>query len=259
MLRQFTKLAFSWEYSENEVDNFEMWATEMIQIVVQLEKKRAKKLKKPLKANIVWPKLHFLTHYSQLTRLFGPLVFWSTLNFERKHQVFKNKANTMQNFVNPAKSFMSREQVCFSLDLAEPKSTLGNLPRSDFRFLNSLTKDNNILDENELRKYVLPVKLHPHPISTQLIFKINQNLNSTQWINPSAYYKDPNGSQHIYVYGHIYTLDNESDPDLHQSLNVLIACDSKFVILDFLNHQSDFLFKCENLPQNSCYLINGVI
>lgn len=45
-------------------------------------------------------KHHFITHYPEHIREFGPLPGCSTLRFESKHQIFKNIIRTTRNFVN---------------------------------------------------------------------------------------------------------------------------------------------------------------
>ena len=57
------------------------------------------------------PKHHFMTHYGQAIRLFGPpLVYW-TARFESKHRVSKNIAESAKNFKNISYTVSVRQQM----------------------------------------------------------------------------------------------------------------------------------------------------
>ena len=57
------------------------------------------------------PKHHFITHYGNAIRLFGPpLAFW-TARFESKHRVSKNTAESAKNFKNISWTVSSRQQM----------------------------------------------------------------------------------------------------------------------------------------------------
>jgi len=56
------------------------------------------------------PKHHFVSHYAQLTRFFGPLVQYSTLRFEAKHSFFKHVVHDCKSFKNVCKMLANRHQ-----------------------------------------------------------------------------------------------------------------------------------------------------
>ena len=56
------------------------------------------------------PKHHFLSHYAQLTKCYGPLLQFSTLRFEAKHSFFKRVVNESKNFKNVCKMLSERHQ-----------------------------------------------------------------------------------------------------------------------------------------------------
>jgi hypothetical protein len=58
----------------------------------------------------IFPKLHHLTHYPEMIKQYGPLILFSSLPFERKHQFFKQWARIMRNSINPAYSLAERHQ-----------------------------------------------------------------------------------------------------------------------------------------------------
>lgn len=57
------------------------------------------------------PKHHYLQHYPNLIRQFGPLSKFSTLRFESKHQYFKQIIRNAKNFKNVTKLLVERHQL----------------------------------------------------------------------------------------------------------------------------------------------------
>ncbi|KAJ1528970.1 hypothetical protein ONE63_007337 [Megalurothrips usitatus] len=62
----------------------------------------------------VKPKYHYLTHYAQMIRLFGPLIYVWTMRFEAKHQFFKRVMRACNNFINIGLTMALRHQKWFS-------------------------------------------------------------------------------------------------------------------------------------------------
>ena len=54
--------------------------------------------------------LHHLHHYPELIEEYGPLVYYSTFRYERKHQQFKNLAERLRNQINLPKTLAERSQ-----------------------------------------------------------------------------------------------------------------------------------------------------
>jgi hypothetical protein len=57
------------------------------------------------------PKHHFLTHYGQAIRLFGPPLCYWTARFESKHRISKNTAESAKNFKNISLTVSVRQQM----------------------------------------------------------------------------------------------------------------------------------------------------
>jgi hypothetical protein len=57
------------------------------------------------------PKHHFLKHYPELTRQFGPLSKFWTFHFEHKHQYFKLMMEHAKNLINETKLLAERHQL----------------------------------------------------------------------------------------------------------------------------------------------------
>lgn len=56
------------------------------------------------------PKLHFMLHYASIIRSVGPLVHMNMSRYESKHKVFKNFANSTNNFKNINKTLSVKHQ-----------------------------------------------------------------------------------------------------------------------------------------------------
>lgn len=66
------------------------------------------------------PKHHYIEHYPELIRCFGPLVHLWTMRFEGKHRFFKRVVHDTQNFKNVLKTLATRHQHMVSYYLSAP-------------------------------------------------------------------------------------------------------------------------------------------
>jgi hypothetical protein len=66
------------------------------------------------------PKHHYLEHYPDLIRCFGPLVHLWTMRFEGKHRFFKRVIHDTQNFKNVVKTLATRHQHMVAYYLSAP-------------------------------------------------------------------------------------------------------------------------------------------
>jgi hypothetical protein len=57
------------------------------------------------------PKHHYLTHYPQFIRNFGPPIRFWTLRFESKHKYFKSVSRITQNYINITHTLSERHQL----------------------------------------------------------------------------------------------------------------------------------------------------
>lgn len=67
------------------------------------------------------PKHHFIEHYPQLIKCFGPLVHLWTMRFEGKHKVFKKIVHDTHNFKNVLKTMAERHQKMMAFYLSSPR------------------------------------------------------------------------------------------------------------------------------------------
>ncbi|KAK3915709.1 Cell death activator CIDE-3 [Frankliniella fusca] len=98
-LQEFTKLVSAPEISIDQTFRIDFLAEEYL----SLRKSVFPSLK--LKC-----KHHYIQHYGELTRKFGPLQRWSTIRFESKHQYFKSSLRHAPNFINPTLTLSYRHQ-----------------------------------------------------------------------------------------------------------------------------------------------------
>lgn len=61
--------------------------------------------------NVLTPKCHYLVHYPRLMCMYGPLRSLWCMQFEGKHQYFKNLANNCRNFRNVTVTLSNRHQL----------------------------------------------------------------------------------------------------------------------------------------------------
>lgn len=66
------------------------------------------------------PKHHYVEHYPDLIRCFGPLVNLWTMRFEGKHRFFKRVVHDTQNFKNVLKTLATRHQHMVAYHLSAP-------------------------------------------------------------------------------------------------------------------------------------------
>ena len=57
------------------------------------------------------PKTHFLTHYPQAIRLYGPPMSYWTARYESRHRLAKNTAEASKNFINISLTVATRQQL----------------------------------------------------------------------------------------------------------------------------------------------------
>ncbi|KAI2810569.1 hypothetical protein BLOT_001732 [Blomia tropicalis] len=96
--KEFTLIAFSQNVSKEDCEEMNVLSNIMIHFIKEL-------------GGHIFCKLHHITHYGQLIKQFGPLYFYSTFRYERKHQYCKHIARLMRNFINPSKTIHSRHQL----------------------------------------------------------------------------------------------------------------------------------------------------
>lgn len=73
------------------------------------------------------PKHHFLEHYPQMVRLFGPLVVQCTMHFEAKHSLFKRIIRHTRCYKNVPLTLASKHQMMIAYHQSAPCLTTSNL------------------------------------------------------------------------------------------------------------------------------------
>ena len=105
MLVEITARVTASEFRESDIQILEE------KVVEYLDRRCSVVEQYPLLLGNVKPKHHFLTHYGQAIRMFGPpLSFW-TARWESKHRVAKNIAESAKNFKNISFTVSHRQQL----------------------------------------------------------------------------------------------------------------------------------------------------
>ena len=73
------------------------------------------------------PKHHFVEHYPQLIREFGPLVHMWTMRFEAKHSYFKRIVREARSFKNILMTLAEKHQLMVAYNLSSPTYFVSNL------------------------------------------------------------------------------------------------------------------------------------
>ena len=90
------------------------WLSDMIEVFLQ-------KFQDEFPDASLTPKMHYLVHYPELLREFGPLINCWTLRFEGKHCYFKDVAYRLKNKRNVCKTLATRHEYYQSMFRALPK------------------------------------------------------------------------------------------------------------------------------------------
>src|SRR5699024_7651170 len=77
-LKQIFSISFNYEITRAEVLSLKVYTTRAIRIIKEIDANYA-----------IFPKLHQTLHYGHQIQLFGPLAYFTTLKYERKHSYFK--------------------------------------------------------------------------------------------------------------------------------------------------------------------------
>ena len=197
-----------------------------------------------------YAKLHHLTHYAELTQLFGPLYQFATWRFERKHQYAKQLARRIYNFRNLASTVHTRHQ--FNKGQAESLSDFANInwyPAESARASFHLA-----LPENSVK---LKSAEHPFPVKKNDNILRRTNNGRNDWFHVQAFHRDPDGQ--VWCEGNRFHIAYRAKrPDLHpnnhmQRLNTNRAV-KHFVRLDELKPTNDYLFA----KNGAYYLIDWI-
>ena len=89
---------------------------------------------------MVTPKLHFISHYSEMMNFYGNLGKFATMCFERKHRLLKTLVAHSKNFINVAYSLSWLHQAKIACSDQETDETSKNYiilkeGRFNFHFL----------------------------------------------------------------------------------------------------------------------------
>lgn len=178
-----------------------------------------------------------------MIRRFGPLVLFSTLSFERKHQTFKRWAFIMHNSINPAVSLANRHQY------HQATQWQSSFKNRSFIYTHPLPNSSHI------RRGLPPnAKLLSGKTPCLLNKNVVRRVGDTKlWLELENFWSEDKDKDHvIYVTGTIYEVTDE----LTYTLPVMVEKERNVCFhYEDLNHVNDFLFSF----QSHWTLLYGII
>lgn len=211
-------------------------------------------------SNKLKPKHHYMLHYGELTRAFGPLINVWTFRFEQKHKYFKSVIRHSPNFINVLSSLTEKHQLLQTLislgdlktdEILSKCSDELNFDDIPLRLLTFL--ETNAYFSNNHQDYLFSVKItvngHIFKNRDSVAFKIDENnilscieikyiLFKRPYINPifigfeekycyyQGVYKKVYSNKNKYVYNHYCNLLTEETLLKSQNLALLFYCSS---------------------------------
>lgn len=123
-------------------------------------------------SNPITPKLHRMTHLVHDLLVHGPLNFYDTIVFERRHQDFKSKMATTKSYVNPNRSLVLWDLRKVSLAISDVNNGMTYVSRSRLS-----STDINILGVSHhlFNMKVSSVKYQSLSICTNRVHKLKSN------------------------------------------------------------------------------------
>ena len=113
------------------------------------------------------PKTHFLTHYPDAIRLYGPPLSYWTARYESRHRIAKMTSESAKNFVNISSTVSTRQQMIQSSVLYH-----GLLPTSDLLISGKATFKNDIKASSaDFEKSILPFMSESDFLCSEIEFK----------------------------------------------------------------------------------------
>ncbi|XP_027196295.2 uncharacterized protein LOC113790792 [Dermatophagoides pteronyssinus] len=141
----------------------------------------------------ITPKMHHITHYPALIEYFGPLIKYSTLPFERKHQFFKKWSRIISNHKNPSSSLAIRHQYHQAI-INKKMCHLSN-------HTNSSGVKAKIMDF--ISSGAIKIKKNIYQTNKKIIKQINENTvpSALLWMEATTFWKV---NENVVVQGSIY-------------------------------------------------------
>lgn len=217
--KQFCIIAFQTTISESDLEKLSNCIDEVFRLIKEIDPSCSTN-----------PKLHFHMHYVALIRYFGPLIYFSSLPFERKHQYFKAWARVIHNMVNPALSMAVRHQyyVAATFNATEYCDI-------EFEFDKKLTSDPSAdLHDTPPMPSTFLTSFPPLKLYKNVVRRIGV---SNKWIQVTRLLKD--SSNKVFVGGVIF----EKSSDLQFGLPILTNLfELKYIEYNELYHVNDFIY-----------------
>ncbi|KAH9402363.1 hypothetical protein TYRP_016422 [Tyrophagus putrescentiae] len=189
---------------------------------------------------------------------FGPLIYFSTLKFERKHLQFKNYSEISMNRINMTKSFAKHHQFRAAFLFSQQKFSSIDFFPSNLATLNTFI---NFQNENYQKVPANSTDIPRRCSNDILINVLFRGHPSKYWITPKAWFYLENS---VAASGPIYlevVLKRSSTtlPSTVKQLRKVYSYGHKLIQAENLHHQLSFLHVVNNTDVKSFYLLTGMI
>lgn len=242
------KIVFNHDMEEEQITGMNNIVKGLIRNIVEIEP-----------SFNIFPKLHHLLHYEDLSKIWGPLMSYATFKYERKHQTFKIWSRMMYNHVNPTLTLSQRHQRLMAMNFEKNSFVKINFELPSVVDESSLRPASFInQDFEKVQSFDLPHKLRKH------VLKEIRGSRIKKWFEPTSYWKKASGE--LFAQGYVWKIAQVArarDIDrMHENVSTLrkLVKDSNgslMVISDqFLHHVKDFLFTNES---DENFLVFGLL
>ena len=240
-MQRFCEIAFSYSVESDWLEELDSNYLKIVRLCFLLEQNHSSVYKKAGHFE-VFSKLHVLKHYQILMQTWGPLSHFSTMKYERMHQLFKRLYETLKSRKNILYSFAFRHQKKFAMNLISTNF-------QSFDYFPKACPIESILMSHipngaiKLKASDCPAFLSVHP---EIIYRINYGRHMF-WLRCKSFYSDKSTGS-VYAEGLIF----EAITNMYLNFRVLkVKYKSMYVNVKNILPRKDFFaeFKTKNLTK----------
>lgn len=115
-MKEFLLMIFSSSLTRNDTLKLKSISSDILHFFATVRRSLNQLQRKTTNVdNSITCKLHHMSHYSELTQLFGPLLLFATFHYEHKHQMCKNLCRNIRNFDTLGLTVHKRHQILIGM------------------------------------------------------------------------------------------------------------------------------------------------
>ena len=177
-LHEITERITAYEFQQYEIDVLEEL------IIKYLDERKVVFEEFPDLIGSPKPKTHFLSHYPQSIRLYGPAMSYWTARYESRHRIAKNVADSAKNFRNISLTLSTRQQMRLCSVYYH-----GMFETSDLIVSSKATYKSSLQGNTELEESILPFMENQDFLCSKVEFR-SQQYESNQLVLLKVYNPD---------------------------------------------------------------------